>query len=109
MISRQDDARQGAESAAPLRTEALEVTYSNGTRALQRTTLQFAKGSFTVLLGPSGAGKSSLLRSLNGLVRPTHGRVLAHGVGDLADPRALRRHRRQTGMIFQHHHLIGRQ
>jgi len=94
--------------AAPLRTEALEVTYPNGTRALQRTTLQFARGSFTILLGPSGAGKSSLLRSLNGLVKPTHGRVVAEGIGDLADRQALRRHRRQTGMIFQHHHLIGR-
>lgn len=93
---------------APLRTEALEVTYPNGTRALQRTTLQFEQGSFTVLLGPSGAGKSSLLRSLNGLVKPTGGRVLAEGIGDLAQRDALRRHRRQTGMIFQHHHLIGR-
>lgn len=107
MISRLDDpGLQGP--AAPLRTEALEVTYPNGTRALQRTTLQFEQGSFTILLGPSGAGKSSLLRSLNGLVKPTGGRVVAESIGDLAQSDALRRHRRQTGMIFQHHHLIGR-
>ncbi len=94
--------------AVPLRTQGLEVTYPNGTRALQRNSLSFQRGSFTVLLGSSGAGKSSLLRSLNGLVKPTAGRVVADGVGDLASRRALRLHRRQTGMIFQHHHLIGR-
>lgn len=61
-----------------------------------------------VLLGASGAGKSTLLRTLNGLVRPTSGSVIAEGIGDLAERGALRRHRRQTGMVFQQHHLIGR-
>lgn len=91
-----------------LRADALEVTYPNGTRALQRTSLQFTQGEFTVLLGSSGAGKSTLLRCLNGLVRPSAGRVLAPGLGDIASAQALRQHRRQTGMVFQQHHLIGR-
>lgn len=93
---------------AALRTDAVEVTYANGTRALQRVSRSFAQGEFTVLLGSSGAGKSTLLRCLNGLVRPSAGRVLAPVVGDIADARALRHHRRQTGMVFQQHHLIGR-
>lgn len=91
-----------------LRTHALEVTYGNGTRALHPTTLDFAQGEFIVLLGASGAGKSTLLRSLNGLVRPSAGHVVATGAGDLSDSEHLRRHRRQTGMVFQQHHLIGR-
>lgn len=91
-----------------LSTDALEVTYENGTCALHATSLTFRPGEFTVLLGPSGAGKSTLLRSLNGLVVPTTGRVVVPGLGSLADPRQLRRHRRQTGMVFQQHHLIGR-
>jgi phosphonate transport system ATP-binding protein len=91
-----------------LRTESLSVAYPDGTLALQRASLTFARGQFTVLLGASGAGKSTLLRCLNGLVRPTAGRVIAPGIGDMAHPRALRRHRRQTGMVFQQHHLIGR-
>lgn len=91
-----------------LRTEALEVTYDNGTRALHPTSLDFAQGEFVVLLGASGAGKSTLLRSLNGLVRPGAGQVVATGIGNLSDPAHLRRHRRQTGMVFQQHHLIGR-
>jgi phosphonate transport system ATP-binding protein len=45
---------------------------------------------------------------LNGLVKPTSGIVSVAGVGDLSDTSTLQRHRRQTGMIFQQHHLIGR-
>ena len=91
-----------------LEVSALAVVYPNGTTALQPTTIGFARGAFTVLLGPSGAGKSTLLRSLNGLVLPTAGSVRVDGIGDIATGVALRRHRRQTGMIFQQHHLIGR-
>jgi phosphonate transport system ATP-binding protein len=98
-----------AATTEALRTEALEVTYPNGVRALQRCSLSFAPGSFTVLLGTSGAGKSTLLRCLNGLVTPSAGRVVAAGIGDLSHKGALRAHRRGTGMVFQQHHLIGRQ
>ena len=91
-----------------LTAQAVEVTYANGHRALQPTSLQFTQGQFTVLLGSSGAGKSTLLRCLNGLVRPSAGRVTAPGLGDITGARALREHRRQTGMVFQQHHLIGR-
>ena len=84
-----------------LRTEEVDVTYGNGTRALLPTSLQFFKGEFVVLLGASGAGKSTLLRSLNGLVRPSSGQVVANGVGNLSEPDHLRLHRRHTGMVFQ--------
>jgi len=89
-------------------TKALEVTYKNNVKALKSTSLDIAQGSFVVLLGTSGAGKSTLLRSLNGLVKPTSGSVSVAGLGELSDLSTLQRHRRQTGMIFQQHHLIGR-
>lgn len=90
-----------------IRTEALGVTYPNGTMALAPTSLEIAEGRFTVLLGPSGAGKSTLLRCLNGLVMPTEGRLLVAGQ-PLKRPAAWRAHRRATGMVFQQHQLIGR-
>ena len=89
-------------------TKDLEVTYKNNLKALKCTNLDIAQGSFVVLLGTSGAGKSTLLRALNGLVKPTAGNVTATGLGDLAERSILKHHRRQTGMIFQQHHLIGR-
>jgi phosphonate transport system ATP-binding protein len=91
-----------------IRTSNLAVTYKNNLKALKSTSLDIAQGSFVVLLGTSGAGKSTLLRALNGLVKPTSGSVLATGIGDLTERSTLQRHRRQTGMIFQQHHLIGR-
>jgi phosphonate transport system ATP-binding protein len=48
-----------------------------------------------------------LLRSLNGLVAPTSGDVLVEG-RPIVGRRAMRAHRRRTGMIFQQHQLIGR-
>jgi phosphonate transport system ATP-binding protein len=89
-------------------TKDLEVTYKNNLKALKCTNLDIVQGSFVVLLGTSGAGKSTLLRALNGLVKPTAGNVIATGLGDLAEYSILKHHRRQTGMIFQQHHLIGR-
>ena len=91
-----------------IQTESLSVTYSNGAVALAPVDLTIKPGSFTVLLGASGAGKSTLLRSLNGLVRPNEGRVLDSRGEDIAERRTLRHHRRETGMIFQQHQLIGR-
>jgi phosphonate transport system ATP-binding protein len=91
-----------------LATESLEVVYPGGVCALRPTTISVVPGEFLVLLGASGAGKSTLLRSLNGLVRPSAGRVVAAGIGDLSAARQMRLHRRQTGMVFQQHHLIGR-
>lgn len=91
-----------------LQTQNLEVTYANGVVALKRHSLDFQPGGFVVLLGASGAGKSTLLRSLNGLVKPTAGEVIASNLGSIAARQTLRRHRRETGMIFQQHHLIGR-
>lgn len=92
-----------------LTIDGLGVTYPNGVTALHATDLVIERGSFAVLLGPSGAGKSSLLRCLNGLVRPTCGDVARDdGRSIFASARALREHRRLTGMVFQQHHLIGR-
>jgi phosphonate transport system ATP-binding protein len=85
------------------------LTYPNGVRAVLPATLSIPKGQFLVLLGSSGAGKSTLLRCLNGLVTPTQGDVTVEGLGSIfQSSRALREHRRRTGMIFQQHHLIGR-
>jgi phosphonate transport system ATP-binding protein len=88
--------------------QAAEVTFPNGTRALQPTSVSFEEGAFTVLLGPSGAGKSTLLRCLNGLVTPSKGTLIARGMGPVTTVAQRRTLRSTTGMVFQQHHLIGR-
>ncbi|MBI5256875.1 MAG: phosphonate ABC transporter ATP-binding protein [Burkholderiales bacterium] len=86
----------------------VSVRYGSGTVALQPSTLRFEPGSFTVLLGPSGAGKSTLLRVLNGLVPATTGHVARQDLGPVRSAAQWRQLRRDTGMVFQQHHLIGR-
>lgn len=51
-------------------------------------------GPRTVILGPNGAGKSVLMRLCHGLLAPTAGRIVWHGIknGDV---------RRRQAMVFQ--------
>ncbi|MBV8652706.1 MAG: methionine ABC transporter ATP-binding protein [Alphaproteobacteria bacterium] len=75
--------------------------------ALAEIDLAIPRGSIVGVIGRSGAGKSTLIRLVNGLERPSTGRVLVDGT-DLAglDEPALRRTRRAIGMIFQHFNLL---
>ena len=85
----------------------ISVRYGDAVVALQPTSVTFRQGEFTVLLGASGAGKSTLLRAINLLTPPSEGEVWIAGERVSHGP-ALRRHRRNTAMIFQQHHLIKR-
>jgi D-methionine transport system ATP-binding protein len=75
--------------------------------ALGNIDLIVLRGSVTGIIGRSGAGKSTLIRLVNGLEKPSSGRVLVDGV-DVAglDEKSLRSVRRSIGMIFQHFNLL---
>lgn len=77
--------------------------------ALSDITLDVPEGAILGVIGRSGAGKSTLIRLVNGLERPTSGRVVVDGVdiGALGE-KALRAERRSIGMIFQHFNLLAR-
>lgn len=92
-----------------LRLKSLTKTYKTGDQALKGIDLEVPKGQVLALIGPSGAGKSTLIRCINRLVEPTAGS--AHlddleltGLGS----GALRRARREMGMIFQEYALVER-
>ncbi|MET0171401.1 MAG: methionine ABC transporter ATP-binding protein [Agrobacterium vaccinii] len=65
------------------------------------------RGSISGIIGRSGAGKSTLIRLVNGLERPSSGKVIVDGVDVGAlDEAGLRTLRRSVGMIFQHFNLL---
>jgi len=79
------------------------------TTAVDDVSLDVARGQMVAVIGPSGAGKSTLLRMINGLARPTGGRVLFEG-SDVSglQGKALRAWRARCAMIFQQFNLVGR-
>lgn len=79
-----------------------------GTAAVIDASFEVAAGETFVVMGLSGSGKSTLIRMLNGLWRPTEGRIVL-GDDDLAqvDARRLRELRRsRVSMVFQHFALL---
>jgi phosphonate transport system ATP-binding protein len=83
--------------------------YDGGHRALDGVDLDIAPGSLVALVGRNGSGKSTLLRCLVRLCEPTAGSIR---IGDRdvhrADRTQLTAIRRDVGIVFQRHHLIGR-
>ncbi|KUL24121.1 methionine ABC transporter ATP-binding protein [Actinoplanes awajinensis] len=81
----------------------------NGDRvvALDDVSLEVAEGEVFGVIGHSGAGKSTLIRLINGLERPTSGRVHVGGREITAlSERDQRGVRRDIGMIFQQFNLF---
>jgi branched-chain amino acid transport system ATP-binding protein len=61
-----------------LQIEELEVAYGSIV-ALHRVSLHVEKGKIITLVGSNGAGKSTTLRTISGLIRARHGKVLFEG------------------------------
>ena len=79
-------------------TENLSHRFSNGRLGIDRITLSISEGEFVVIAGPNGSGKTTFIRHINGLLKPTAGRVLLDGV-DVA--RDVVRSHQMVGMVFQ--------
>jgi len=87
----------------------LSKTYKTGDQALKSIVLEVPKGQVLALIGPSGAGKSTMIRCINRLVEPTGGKVLLDGKDIVTlGSSALRKARREMGMIFQEYALVER-
>ncbi|MCS7080172.1 MAG: ABC transporter ATP-binding protein [Chloracidobacterium sp.] len=75
-----DEQRRRAAAAPPLLTvENLSVAYG-AIEALHGVSLTVGKGEIVTLIGANGAGKTTTLKTVVGLLRPKHGRVLFNGV-----------------------------
>ena len=97
-------------TAATLR--GISRVYGRGNaavRAVDDVTLEFPRGSWTVVMGPSGSGKSTLLHCAAGLERVDSGQVLI-GDTDLTgarDDQLTQLRRTRIGFVFQSFNLIG--
>ncbi|MDP2726476.1 MAG: ABC transporter ATP-binding protein [Dehalococcoidia bacterium] len=71
--------------AAYLQIEGIRHVFGGGVPGAQRVlaidgvTLEVKQGEFVSLLGPSGCGKTTLLRMIDGLIKPTRGHIFVDG------------------------------
>jgi cobalt/nickel transport system ATP-binding protein len=77
----------------------LSFSYPDGHEALRDVDLHVHHGERVALLGPNGAGKTTLLLHLNGIFRPSSGKVRVAGL-DISDD-SLMEVRRRVGLVFQ--------
>ena len=82
-----------------IEVQDLHYSYPSKNWALKGINLTIREGEFVAFVGENGAGKTTLAKQLNGLRRPTKGRVLINGhdarkmsIAQLSD---------QVGFLFQ--------
>ena len=89
-----------------LEVQNLTHTYGIGTpfqrSAVEDVSFTVEQGEFLGIIGHTGSGKSTLIQHLNGLLRPTGGRVLLDGKDIWAEPKKIRNVRFQVGLVFQY-------
>ena len=91
-----------------IQVEHLSYVYNPGmpgeVTALDDVSFAVEEGDFVGIIGAtgSGTGKSTLIGHMNGLNRPTGGRIIIDGRDVWADPSRIRDFRFLTGLVFQY-------
>lgn len=89
-----------------IKIENLTYIYNPGspfeTKALDNVNVEIKAGEFIGLIGHTGSGKSTLTQHLNGLIKPTSGKIIISGT-DITDKSVkLRDIRKKVGLVFQY-------
>lgn len=71
-------------------------------KALDNVSLEISSGEFIGIIGHTGSGKSTMIQMLNGLIKPSSGRIIIDG-DDLTDKKVkLRDIRFKVGLVMQY-------
>jgi energy-coupling factor transport system ATP-binding protein len=89
-----------------IQTEDLTHVYSAGTpferTAVEKIGFRAEKGELIGVIGHTGSGKSTFIQHLNGLLKPTAGRVLFNGQDIWQNKHTVREVRFHIGLVFQY-------
>ena len=89
-----------------IQVENLTHVYSQGTPfekvAIDNISLSIERGEILGIIGHTGSGKSTFIQHLNGLLKPSSGRVLLDGKDIHASREATRDVRFRVGLVFQY-------
>ncbi len=89
-----------------IKAENIKYIYSEGTPfrtvALDEVNLEIHEGEFLGIIGHTGSGKSTLIQLLNGLEKPTDGKITVDGITVGMDKKLLSKIRQTVGLVFQY-------
>ena len=71
-------------------------------KALDNINISVDNGEFIGLIGHTGSGKSTLIQHLNGLLKPTSGKIEIDGDDILSKSVSLKKIRQNVGLVFQY-------
>ena len=87
-----------------IKVEHLSYVYNPGlptaVTALDDVSFTVEEGDFVGIIGATGSGKSTLITHMNGLNKPTSGKIYIDGRDLWADPEKIRDFRFLTGLVF---------
>jgi energy-coupling factor transport system ATP-binding protein len=92
---------EGTHPGGSLAVSCQNVSFSypgSAQPALSDVSFQLHPGEYVGVVGPNGGGKSTLVRLLNGLLKPDSGRVLVSSRDPATEPFEVRKH---LGVLFQ--------
>jgi len=88
-----------------IQVENISFIYNEGTpfesEALKNVSFTIEDNEFVGIIGHTGSGKSTLIQHLNGLLKPTSGRIIINGI-DITSTKNLKDIRREVGIVFQY-------
>ncbi|MDU5109203.1 MAG: energy-coupling factor transporter ATPase [Clostridium sp.] len=70
--------------------------------ALDDVNIEIKEGEFVALIGHTGSGKSTLIQHMNGLLKPSSGRIIVDGVDITKNGVKLTDIRKKVGLVFQY-------
>lgn len=70
--------------------------------ALNNVNLEINEGEFVALIGHTGSGKSTLIQHMNGLLKPSSGRIIVDGEDITKNTVKLTDIRKKVGLVFQY-------
>ena len=89
-----------------IKVEHLSYVYNpgmpNAVTALDDVSFTVEEGDFVGIIGATGSGKSTLITHMNGLNKPTSGKIIIDGRDLWAEPEKIRDFRFLTGLVFQY-------
>ena len=74
----------------------------SGVPVLRDINLKIEKNEFVGIIGQTGSGKSTLVKQLNGLLKPDKGQVLFNGIDIFSNIKETQKARFKIGMVLQY-------